>query len=295
MLHLERERPLRGLDVDRTELGAFRGAVRDHVVALRQQGRLMVVDAQHLRALDLRQVLIEPVDDGLERAVVVEVIDLHVGEDRAVQGQLEVCAVALVGLHHQPLATGPLGTGAHVGDVATDHEAGPQAGLGQHQHQHRGGGGLAVGARHPRSACPRTDGGQHARAVHREHAHLVGLVALDVALGNGRAPGDGIAVVHQLAVVADVHLHTSGPHAVEHRRSRMSLPLTSWPISASTMAIALMPGPPTPTTWRSCAVERSSGAVGGATWASGIAASATRSTSGTRRPLRCSAPATWAA
>ena len=31
--------------------------------------------------------------------------------------------------------------------------------------------------------------------------------------------------------------------------SRRSLPDTSWPISASVSAMALMPGPPTPTTW----------------------------------------------
>ncbi len=31
--------------------------------------------------------------------------------------------------------------------------------------------------------------------------------------------------------------------------SRRSLPDTAWPISASVSAMALIPGPPTPTTW----------------------------------------------
>ena len=81
-----------------------------------------------------------------EGAVVIEVVDVDVGEDRAVQRQLEVGAVALVGLDHEPLAAGPLGSGAHVGDVAADDEARAQPGLGEDEHQHRGRRRLAVRA-----------------------------------------------------------------------------------------------------------------------------------------------------
>ena len=47
----------------------------------------------------------------------------------------------------------------------------------------------------------------------------------------------------------DVQPAPGGPQPVEHGSSRRSLPDTSWPIWASTSAMALMPGPPTPTTW----------------------------------------------
>ena len=62
------------------------------------------------------------------------------------QWQLQMRAVALVGLDDEPLAAGPLRAGAHVGDVAADDEARPPAGLGEHQHQHRRGRRLAVRA-----------------------------------------------------------------------------------------------------------------------------------------------------
>ena len=48
------------------------------------------------------QVPVEAGDDGGERPVVIEVIDLDVGEDRGEQRQLEVGAVALVGLDDEP-------------------------------------------------------------------------------------------------------------------------------------------------------------------------------------------------
>ena len=62
-----------------------------------QLGAAGIVGAHHLRPLDATEVLVEAVDDRGERAVVVEVIDLDVGEDRGEERQLEVGAVALVG------------------------------------------------------------------------------------------------------------------------------------------------------------------------------------------------------
>ncbi len=96
-----------------------------------QVGAARVVGAEHLRTGDLREVAVEAVDDRLERAVVVEVIDLDVREDRAEQRQLEVRAVALVGLDDEQVAARPLCAGARVGDVTADHEARPQPGLGE--------------------------------------------------------------------------------------------------------------------------------------------------------------------
>ncbi len=121
-----------------------------------------VVDAQHLRPGDLRQVLLEPGDDGVLGSIEVEMIDLHVGQHRAEQRQFEVGAVALVGLDDQPFAPGPLGSGAHVGHVATDDERRPQTGRGEDQHQHRCRRGLAVRAGNSERLRLGTDRRQHA-------------------------------------------------------------------------------------------------------------------------------------
>ena len=109
-----------GADVD-----TFGRSIRDCSVLGGQPGADGIVATHDLGTIDLAQVTIEPGHDAVERAVVVEVIGVDVEEDRAVQGQLEMRPVALVGFDDEPLAAGPLGAGAHVGDVTPDHEARP--------------------------------------------------------------------------------------------------------------------------------------------------------------------------
>jgi hypothetical protein len=94
---------------------------------------------------------------------------------------------------------------------------GRRPGLGQDQHQHRRGGGLAVCAGDCERLCHRADRREHARAVQRRYADAGCLVALDVALRDRGAPGDGITSVHQRAVVADADLHAGGAHSLQHR------------------------------------------------------------------------------
>jgi hypothetical protein len=53
--------------------------------------------------------------------------------------------------------------------------------------------------------------------VQRRYADAGCLVALDVALRDRGAPGDGITSVHQRAVVADADLHAGGAHSLQHR------------------------------------------------------------------------------
>ena len=132
-------------DVDGADVDALAASVRDRIVRSSQPGCHRVVTAHHLRARDLAEVRVEAVDDRLERPVVVEMVDLDVREDRPVERQLEVGAIALVRLDDEILPAGPLRTGAEIGDIATDDEARAQSGLGEHQHQHRRRGGLAVG------------------------------------------------------------------------------------------------------------------------------------------------------
>ena len=62
-------------------------------------------------------------DERVERAVVVEVVGLDVGDDRGFGRELEERAVALVGLDDEPLAVVVRGVRADLVEVAADEEA----------------------------------------------------------------------------------------------------------------------------------------------------------------------------
>ena len=181
-----------------------------------ERGADRVVAADHLRPVDLAEVPVERRHDAVERSVVVEMVGLDVGEDRAVHGQLEVGAVALVGLDDQPVAVGPLRSRADVGDVTADDEARPKAGFGEDQHEHRRRRGLAVGAGNGERSGPGADRCQHAGAAQHGDTGGPRLVEFDVAFGDRRRRGDGVDAVHQRPVVADVHLDAGGTHSFEH-------------------------------------------------------------------------------
>ena len=204
-------------DVDGAHIGILGGAVGRRAVAGRQRAAHRVVGTDHGGPVDLGEVLVEARLDRSEGAVVVEVIDLDVGEHRGVEREFEVSAVALVGLDDEPLAAGPLGTGAGVGYVATDDEARLEARLGQDEHEHRRGRGLAVRSRDSDRAGLRADGGQHAGASERGDASCSRLVELDVLLRHGRAVGDGIAAIDVIASMTHLHIDVGGTQAIEHR------------------------------------------------------------------------------
>jgi hypothetical protein len=121
--HRELERAAHRAHVDGAHVRVVGQAVGDRGVAVGQLPRARIVGAQHLRTGDLGEIPVEPGHDPLEGAVVVEVVDVDVGDDGAVEREFEVRPVALVGLDHEPLAPGPLRAGAHVGHVAPDDEA----------------------------------------------------------------------------------------------------------------------------------------------------------------------------
>ena len=211
------ERPAARGDLDGAHVGSGAQPVRESAVAIGQVAAAGVVGAEHLRPGDVRQVPVEAVDDGAEGPVVVEMIDLDVGEHGGVQRQGEVGAVALVGLDDEQLAAGPLRPGAGVGDLTADDEARRQPGLGQHEHEHRRGGGLAVGAGDGDGARQGADRGQHAGPAHGRDAQLVGVTPLDVALRDRRGRGHGVAPLDVPAIVPHVHLHARRTQAIEHR------------------------------------------------------------------------------
>ena len=103
-LDRERERPAVHRQVDGAEVGALGEAVRHGAVAYGHVGAQGVVDAEHRGSGDLAEVALEAVDQRLERPVVLEEVELDVGEDRRRERQREVRAVALVGLDDEPVA-----------------------------------------------------------------------------------------------------------------------------------------------------------------------------------------------
>ena len=136
---------------------------------------------------------------------------------------------------------------------------GSQAGGDEHEREHRRGRGLAVGAG-DRDGAP---GAPRWRRGSRPAAAPGCRVA-----GRRRPRGwsSGIAVETATASTS----RRGWPRRGRRRRRRpgraaaratasrlRSLPVTAWPIEASTVAIALMPAPPMPTTWMRCGVDRS--------------------------------------
>ena len=73
-----------------------------------------MIRAQNSEAIE-RQVLdkrIESLPQSLHRTVVVHVLGIDIGDDSHSRAQLGERAVALIGLHHHPLALAQLGVGA---------------------------------------------------------------------------------------------------------------------------------------------------------------------------------------
>ena len=94
----------------------------------------------------------------LGRAVVVEVVRLHVGHDRDVGAVREEGSVALVGLDDERVPRADRGVGAELGDLATGREARVGAGCLEGHDEHRRRRGLAVRAGNrnaPRATTPR--------------------------------------------------------------------------------------------------------------------------------------------
>ncbi len=163
----------------------------------------------------------EPVEgllDGGQVAVVVEVVGLHVGDDRDLGVELGEGAVALVGLDDEQVAPTPHRTGADLVDVAAHDERRRQPRLDQHQGQHRRRGGLAVGARDRERAAHAGDGGQHLGPAQHRDAALAGGGDLGVALRDGRRHRHHVGPLDVGRLVADRHRDALGPEAVEARR-----------------------------------------------------------------------------
>ena len=197
------------------------------------------------------QEAVEGLDELVEAAVVVEVVGLHVGDDGDLGVEREERAVALVGLDAP--ATRRV---SHTALVPISLTSPPMRKLGRSPASTRMSASIDVVVVLP--WVPDT-------ATHRRHAAMAASASarLQHHAGPGAGPrdlgvgvGDGGRDRHQLGaahvggVVADVHLHPAGGQSLEWSGELFrSLPVTRWPMAASTDAMALMPAPPTPTTW----------------------------------------------
>src|SRR5581483_7527682 len=161
---------------------------------------------------------VEGVDERLPAAVVLEVVGLDAGHDPHIGPEIEECAIALVGLHHEPFTRAPHRAAADLVDLAAHDERRRQPRLDQHEGEHRRRRRLAVGAGHCSRAAGGGDGGQHRRPAVAGDAALLGDRQLGVGGGNGRREGDGVRVADIRGRVTDYHRDTCGGEPIEAGR-----------------------------------------------------------------------------
>ena len=188
---------------------------------------------------------------GLEGPVVVEVVRLDVGQHGA--SRAAGPGRSRSSRRPRPPATRPssqAGVGPDLVDVRPDEERRPQAGLHQDQGQHRRGGGLAVGPGHGDAPLGGGHGREHLGP--RDDAGIPRRPASTSRRCLGATAGEKVTASTPADVVGPVpdgHRDPLGGQALGDRRGLRSLPVTRWPMAESTVAMALIPAPPTPTTW----------------------------------------------
>ena len=151
-------------------------------------------------------------------------------------------------------------------DVAADEEAGMPARGAQHEGEHRRRRRLAVAARDGDRAPRRDERAQRLGAPQHGDAALVGRDDLGVGRRDRARHDDRVAPSGDVGGRRDRRgcrrrARRDGSSVGESLRSD---PLTVCPMRASTSAIALIPAPPTPTTWMRLGVARSSAGSGAA-------------------------------
>ena len=183
--------------------------------------------------------------------VVVEVVGLDVGDDRAEGRQQQEGAVALVGLGDEDVAAAGVGVAARLGQVAADGERRMQPGVLQRHREHRRGGRLAVGAGDGDAPAARTSAppapppAGSTRSPSRcasTSSGLLARIAVEVTTVEGirlpvpRPPRGGPASWPTKTVAP------SWRSAASTRLSRASLPLTTPPAGQQQPRDAAHPG-----------------------------------------------------
>ena len=197
-----------GFHLQGAQIGAVVQTVsRDRALQLRQDGLYTsIVAAQHGAAVEGQAV--DEVHEGAAQPVQVVAIGLHVvgvdvGDDADHGAQDQEARITFVGFDNDGVALpqARIGSGAH--QLATDHEGGVQAALGQHARHQRGGGRLAMRAGDGHALLQAHQLGQQHGT--RDHGHTCGaggqhfgVVGLDGGAGHNRLGADDVR-----SVVAD--------------------------------------------------------------------------------------------
>ena len=196
------------VDVDEAHVGLRVLAVGDDAPVLDMADQILhdrVIDAHHGKAIerDVVDEAPERVLDRLERAEMVEMFGVDVGDDGDIRRQLEEGAVGFVGLDHHPVAGTHAGIGAvGVDDAAIDDGGVEVAGVEQGGDE-RGRRGLAVGAGHRDAGLEPHQLGEHLGAAHHRQAALAGLDQLRVVAADRGGDHDEGRVLDVLGPVAD--------------------------------------------------------------------------------------------
>ena len=179
----------------------------------------------------------------------VEVVGFDAGDRGHLGAQLLKGAVALVGLQHQPLAAAqaalvPISlTSAPIrNEGCRPASTSTSASIDE----------VVVLPWVPATAMARRVAAMADSTVARRSTGMPrrrGLGQLGVALGHRRRERHRVDVADVLGPVPHRDRHPLGGQALGDRRALRSDPVTRWPMAASTEAMALIPAPPTPTTW----------------------------------------------
>jgi hypothetical protein len=235
------------LDVDQPQVAVLGGAVGAHAGRGghgAQPRRARVVGAQDDEAGRVQR-LQEPVEGRLDRgqvAVVVQVVGLDVGDDRAVRGQQQEGAVALVGLGDEDVALAGVRVAARLVEVAADGEGGVHAAGLHRDGEHRGGRGLPVRAGHGDAALAGHHRGQRHRTRQHPQAPLAGGGELGLSSRMAVETTTEVGVASGRVVGASPPGHRARRSASSVGVSRRSLPETGTPRASSESGDAAHPG-----------------------------------------------------
>ena len=146
--------------------------------------------------------------DGLDLIkvpVMVQMLQIDIGDHLQYRREFQKGAVRFIGLGHQEFALAKLGvTAAQDVDLAADDHCGVQPGMGQDPARHRGGGGLAVAAGHrdPEFLQPHQLG-QHLGPGDHRHMGRAGRHDLRVVLLDCRGVDHHVGVLKIFRRMAD--------------------------------------------------------------------------------------------
>ena len=160
----------------------------------------------------------ERLHDGLEAAVVLEMIGFHVRDDGDLWTQLMEAAVIFVGFDDNEVAFAALGIRRDVAQHPADDDGRIEPRFFQDHGNHRGGRGLAVGAGYADGPFAIDQFAQHFLALDDRYAALLCGLHLDVATFDRRSDDDHVHALKVRGVVSDRDVDAAAGQKIGRRR-----------------------------------------------------------------------------